>query len=233
MKKRVLSILAALLLTFSVIAPVSAACPAGGTTSPRSCRNAPCPGSGCAALLSRLKNFGCSSCPSPFAACPNCGICGGSGAAAKTPSAQTPAADASGKLPSGGEGQSASGVLAAEREVVALVNRQRAANGLSPLTLSEKLCSGARMKSQDMRDKGYFNHTSPTYGSPFAMMASLGIAYRAAGENIAMGYPTAEAVVNAWMSSAGHRANILSGSYTSIGVGYIADGNYWTQWFIG
>ena len=82
-----------------------------------------------------------------------------------------------------------------------------------------------------MRDQGYFSHTSPTYGSPFSMMQSLGITYRSAGENIAKGYATAEAVVNAWMASDGHRANILSTRYTSMGIGYV-DG-YWTQWFIG
>ena len=112
-----------------------------------------------------------------------------------------------------------------------LVNRERAAYGLSPLTLSARLSSGARLKSQDMRDNGYFDHTSPTYGTPFEMMAQLGITYATAGENIAMGYSTAEAVVEAWMNSVGHRANILSENYTQIGVGYV-DG-YWTQWFLG
>ena len=63
------------------------------------------------------------------------------------------------------------------------------------------------------------------------MMKSLGISYQSAGENIAKGYRTAEAVVTAWMNSEGHRANILNANYTEIGVGYEADGNYWTQWF--
>jgi len=123
--------------------------------------------------------------------------------------------------------------LSFEQQVAALVNEQRAANGLAPLTLSEELSNVARTKSQDMHDNNYFSHTSPTYGSPFDMLKSFGISYRAAGENIAMGYSTPEAVVNAWMNSAGHRANILSASYTQIGVGYVADGNYWTQEFIG
>ena len=69
--------------------------------------------------------------------------------------------------------------------------------------------------------------------SPFDMMKSFGITYNTAGENIAMGYSTPEAVVDAWMNSEGHRANILNSSYKEIGVGYIADGNYWTQMFIG
>ncbi|MEA4941058.1 MAG: CAP domain-containing protein [Oscillibacter sp.] len=120
-----------------------------------------------------------------------------------------------------------------EEQVAALVNEQRAANGLQPLTLSSKLSNAARVKSQDMHDKHYFAHESPTYGSPFDMLKSFGISYRAAGENIAMGYATPEAVMNAWMNSSGHRANILNASYTQIGVGYVADGNYWTQEFTG
>ena len=83
-----------------------------------------------------------------------------------------------------------------------------------------------------MKDKGYFSHTSPTYGSPFQMMKSFGISYKSAGENIARGYATPEAVVNGWMNSSGHRANILNKSFTHIGVGYVQSGNYWTQMFI-
>ena len=90
-----------------------------------------------------------------------------------------------------------------------------------------------RKKSQDMHDKNYFSHTSPTYGSPFEMMKQFGIQYRTAGENIAKGQRSAQEVVNAWMNSAGHRANILNKNFTHIGVGYVADGNYWTQMFIG
>ena len=84
-----------------------------------------------------------------------------------------------------------------------------------------------------MHDSGYFSHTSPNYGSPFDMMQSFGITYSHAGENIAMGYSTPEVVVSAWMNSEGHRANIFSASYTELGVGYVADGGYWTQWFVG
>ncbi len=124
-------------------------------------------------------------------------------------------------------------VLAMEREIIDLVNEIRVANGLQTLKLNEELCNVARIKSQDMHDKGYFSHTSPTYGSPFDMMKQFGISYRTAGENIAMGYPTAEAVVDGWMNSEGHRANILNASFTEIGVGYVADGNYYTQMFIG
>lgn len=65
------------------------------------------------------------------------------------------------------------------------------------------------------------------------MMAQFGVSYRAAAEHIAMGQRTPEEVVNAWMNSHGHRKNILSSSYTHIGIGYVENGNYWTQMFVG
>lgn len=129
--------------------------------------------------------------------------------------------------------EASDGVHAYERQVVDLVNVQRARYGLQPVSLDAELCRFARVKSQDMHDNRYFDHNSPTYGSPFDMMRQFGITYASAGENIAMGYSTPEAVVNAWMNSEGHRANILSSKYARLGVGYVADGGYWTQWFIG
>ena len=120
-----------------------------------------------------------------------------------------------------------------EQEVIRLVNEIRAQNGLSALTYNWELSRVARYKSQDMVDNRYFSHTSPTYGTPFQMIRSFGLSYRSAGENIAYGQRTPQAVVNAWMNSSGHRANILSRSYTQIGVGYVANGHYWTQMFIG
>ena len=120
-----------------------------------------------------------------------------------------------------------------EAEVVRLVNARRAAAGLSALSSDWQLARVARYKSQDMHDRGYFSHTSPTYGSPFDMMRAFGISYRTAGENIARGYQTPQAVVEGWMNSPGHRANILNASFTRIGVGYVSDGRYWTQMFTG
>ena len=125
-----------------------------------------------------------------------------------------------------------SSVSSYESEVVRLVNEQRRKNGLSALSEDWQLSRVARYKSQDMRDKNYFSHTSPTYGSPFQMMKSFGISYKSAGENIAKGQKTPKAVVDAWMNSQGHRANILNPNFTHIGVGYVKDGNYWTQMFI-
>ena len=124
-------------------------------------------------------------------------------------------------------------VRAYKSEVIRLVNEIRQQYGLKTLTENWELSRVARYKSQDMRDMRYFAHNSPTYGTPFEMMRAFGLSYRSAGENIAYGYRTPQAVVNGWMNSSGHRANILNASYTQIGVGYVADGNYWTQMFIG
>ncbi len=122
-----------------------------------------------------------------------------------------------------------------EAQVADLVNRERAEYGLPALKYNSSLSKVAEAKAADMRDKGYFSHTSPTYGSPFDMMKSFGISYRAAGENIAKGYKTPSAVMNGWMGSEGHKANILNSSFTEIGIGYVTDNNgtaYWVQMFI-
>ncbi|MBQ8403397.1 MAG: SafA/ExsA family spore coat assembly protein [Clostridia bacterium] len=123
-------------------------------------------------------------------------------------------------------------VLSYEQEVIRLVNEIRVQNGLKELTYDWELGRVARYKSQDMKDNKYFSHTSPVYGTPFQMIKNFGITYRSAGENIARGQRSPQAVVNAWMNSSGHRANILNSSFTHIGVGYVDDGNYWTQMFI-
>ena len=120
-----------------------------------------------------------------------------------------------------------------ESEVIRLVNEARVKNGLKPLTANWELSRVARYKSQDMVDNRYFSHTSPTYGPPFQMIRAFGLSFRTAGENIAYGQRSPQAVVNAWINSSGHRANILNASYTQIGVGYVANGHYWTQMFIG
>jgi len=123
-----------------------------------------------------------------------------------------------------------------EKEVVTLVNQERAKQGLAPLKENVQLSNVARTKSEDMVAKNYFSHTSPTYGSPFDMMKKFGITYTAAGENIAMGQQTAASVMSSWMNSPGHKANILSKNFTEIGVGIAKDKSgsiYWTQQFIG
>lgn len=122
-----------------------------------------------------------------------------------------------------------------EEEVLALVNQERSKAGLKPLEMDWELQRVARTKSCDMAQNNYFSHQSPTYGSPFDMMKHFGIKYTQAGENIASGQRTPAEVMQSWMNSSGHRANILKPDFTHIGVGYCVGGSagkYWTQQFI-
>lgn len=122
-----------------------------------------------------------------------------------------------------------------EMKVVDLVNHERTSRGLQALTNNWQLERVARYKANDMSSNNYFSHISPSYGSPFNMMEDFGIYFSSAGENIAMGQTTPEEVVNDWMNSPGHRANILSATYTQTGVGYAKNKNgtvYWSQMFI-
>lgn len=128
-----------------------------------------------------------------------------------------------------------SNLSANAQEVVKLVNKERNAAGLPALTENSRLSEAAQAKAEDMMKNGYFSHTSPVYGSPFEMMRTFGITYKAAGENIAKGQKTPAAVMDGWMSSSGHRANILNASYEQIGVGFCKDSSgvtYWVQMFV-
>lgn len=129
--------------------------------------------------------------------------------------------------------QNLSGLNAQEREMVEYVNQERAKAGLAPLQVDLDLARVARIKSQDMVDNGYFDHNSPTYGSPFEMMRSFGISYRAAGENIAKNRSVIGAHT-ALMNSEGHRANILNPNFTHMGIGIVENGGMVTvtQMFI-
>lgn len=216
MKRKIPALLLALLLVFSAALPASAA--------GRACLRSS-PASACTRLPACWRQL----------VCDRHGLsCGGSQTPSGPSAPETPSEPEQPDAPSEPDQPSGStSVLDYEQQVVTLVNAERAKYGLAALTLDETLCGYARVKSQDMHDQGYFSHTSPTYGSPFDMMRAFGVSYRTAGENIAMGYATPAAVVEAWMNSEGHRANILSANYTTLGVGYVADGGYWTQWFIG
>nr|WP_315970090.1 CAP domain-containing protein [Bacillus tuaregi] len=148
----------------------------------------------------------------------------------QTPAQQAPAPAPAQKAPAQ---QAPANVSQAVQQVIDLTNEQRRKNGLPALQADTQLSSVAQKKSTDMQQKGYFSHTSPTYGSPFDMMRDHGVSYKTAGENIAQGQRTPQEVVNAWMNSEGHRKNILSREFTHIGVGYEASGHHWTQMFIG
>ncbi|REK74631.1 CAP domain-containing protein [Paenibacillus paeoniae] len=118
-----------------------------------------------------------------------------------------------------------------QSQVVALVNQERAKLGLPALQTDSLLNKVATEKARDMDVNNYFSHTSPTYGSPFDMMRTYGVKYSYAGENIASGQRSAAQVMNDWMNSPGHRANIVNGNFTKIGVGYV--NGKWVQMFIG
>lgn len=124
---------------------------------------------------------------------------------------------------------------ALETEVIRLVNSERAKVGQPTMIENNELSRIARIKANDFINNNYFGHNSPTYGTPFEMMRAAGITFTAAAENIARGQRTAAEVMNTWMNSSGHRANILNPIYNQIGVGVARDNNdnlYWTQMFI-
>ncbi|MFI3210080.1 MAG: S-layer homology domain-containing protein [Peptostreptococcaceae bacterium] len=120
-------------------------------------------------------------------------------------------------------------------EVLRLTNIERVKVGAVALQANTKLSEVATLKSEDMINNNYFSHSSPIYGSPFEMMASFGLTFSKAAENIAWGQRTPEEVVTAWMNSEGHKKNILNGDYTHIGIGVAKDSSgryYWTQMFM-
>jgi uncharacterized YkwD family protein/spore coat assembly protein SafA len=122
------------------------------------------------------------------------------------------------------------------QQVIDLINQERTKNGLGKLIANAELSKVASLKAQEMRDKNYFSHQSPTYGSPFEMLRKFGITYRIAEENIASGQATPQEVVRSWMNSPQHRQNILNPQITQTGVGYAKGGSlrhYWVQMFIG
>lgn len=137
---------------------------------------------------------------------------------------------------SGTSTPSASSTLTAdELETFNLINQQRINNGLSALKIDAEVQRVARIKAQDMVNNNYFDHNSPTYGTPFNMLKNFGISYNSAGENIA-GNSSNSAAVTAWMNSSGHRANILNGSYNYTGIGVVSSPKYgkvYVQMFIG
>ena len=100
------------------------------------------------------------------------------------------------------------------------MNLQRAPYGLGPLRLNDRLSLAASDRVDDMLRKRYFNHVSPDGINPFTWVAKRGYRYSIIGENLAVGYPSAERVVTGWMSSPGHRANILQRSFDEIGIAF-------------
>jgi uncharacterized protein YkwD len=102
--------------------------------------------------------------------------------------------------------------------VVAAMNRERVAHGLRPLRLNDQLTLAAKDRTRDMLAKRYFDHVSPDGISPFKWAERRGYDYREIGENLALGYASAAAVVDGWMHSPGHRANILGAGFDDVGI---------------
>lgn len=133
------------------------------------------------------------------------------------------------------------GAQDAELEVVRLVNEHRSQGATcgnmtfgpaGPLEAEGHLTCAARVHSRDMADRNFFDHVNPDGEDPFDRIARTGYGpYRTAGENIALGTDTPEQVVELWMGSPGHCSNIMNPDYVHIGVGYVGDGNLWTQVF--
>lgn len=120
--------------------------------------------------------------------------------------------------------------------VVELVNEERQKAGFNALSYDEQITYAATQRSYEMAAHGYFLHSRPDGASCFTVMREYAISYRSAGENIACGQRTPEKVMNDWMNSSGHKANILKPEFTKIGVGIAANQYgklYWTQLFAG
>lgn len=125
--------------------------------------------------------------------------------------------------------------LTDQQHMLDLINQERSKVGVAPLKIDSKLQKMAQVKAEDMVAKSYFDHTSPTYGSPFDMMKKFGISYTSAGENIA-GNSTVNKAHTALMNSPGHKANILKSSFNYIGIGVTTSPKYgkmFAQDFIG
>ncbi len=153
----------------------------------------------------------------------------GSGTPATPPVADTPTTTPTTPTTGNGTGSNA-GMNSTEQAVLTLVNSERAKAGCAALTANSTLTSVARAHSADMAKRNYFSHTNPDGASPFDRMRAAGYNGRLMGENIAAGYRTAAAVMQGWMNSSGHRANILRCGYREIGIGFVTGGSYGTYW---
>ena len=118
-------------------------------------------------------------------------------------------------------------------QVLSHVNAERAKAGLSPLTLDTGASQAADIRAKEIVNN--FSHTRPNGSSFSSVLTENGVSYRSAGENIAYGQNTPSEVMNGWMNSSGHRANILNQNFTQIGIGHYEDANgtdYWVQIFL-
>ncbi len=145
--------------------------------------------------------------------------------AAPKPTTATPKPTTAAPKPSA---PAASGAVA---RVVELVNAERAQAGCSAVKVNATLTQAAQNHSEDMAASGIMSHTGSDGSDPGARITRAGYTWSTYGENVAYGYSTPEQVMNGWMTSPGHKANILNCSFEEIGVGLAQPGNYWTQNF--
>ncbi|MFE9815593.1 CAP domain-containing protein [Streptomyces sp. NPDC005773] len=155
-----------------------------------------------------------------------------SSAPASASSPAKPTAKPSTSAPAARKTTAPAAATSAQAAVLALVNQERSKVGCSPVTASSSLASLAQSFSDDMAARGFFDHTDPDGQSPWDRAAKAGVT-GLGGENIARGQADAEAVMEAWMNSEGHRANILNCDYKTLGVGvhFGSGGPWWTQDF--
>lgn len=136
--------------------------------------------------------------------------------------------------PTSSKPETGSGNTSYIEQVVKLVNQERAKEGLGALAVSQPAEAAALVRAKEIESS--FSHTRPNGSSFSTALSEQGARYRSSGENIAWGQKSPEQVMEGWMNSPGHRANILNSKFTAIGVGYYrsaAGVNYWTQLFIG
>lgn len=118
------------------------------------------------------------------------------------------------------------------QDFVHLLNEYREDQGLNQLEWHDNVAAAALFHSEDMRDRDYFSHNDPDGGTPWDRLENHGVSYSGAAENIAAGYRTGEAVLQGWLNSSGHKANIDNASYTHHGVGFVEGSNLWTHKFV-
>lgn len=146
--------------------------------------------------------------------------------ASQPPAKQPPVVTPPSHPQQGTNDQLPASLTADEKQMVQLINQERQKAGLQPLQVDMRLVKVARAKAKDMIDRGYFSHTSPTYGSPFDMMRSFGVTdWQAAAENIAQN-PSVTGAHQSFMNSPGHRNNIMNPSFNKVGVGILDGGPY-------
>jgi uncharacterized protein YkwD len=166
--------------------------------------------------------------PAPRTAAPTAAAPATAAGPGGTAAPSAPRSTSSSARPAGSGGAATVAQLTAQ--VVTLTNQQRAAAGCGALRTDPELTAAAQKHSEDMSARDYFDHDTPDGRTPWDRIEAQGYAQPSA-ENIAMGYPTPEAVMAGWMDSPGHKANILNCDSKAIGVGYDATGDYWTQDF--